>query len=184
MWDSMSAVDLGQYSHGNVSQKIFYEKDRPIICNYCYLEWFLMHNVTDNIISSATLILGFGFIVVAFTGSDLIFPSILGFPTFAVINNMACHIYRNFRFGIYQGYLHRSSVDAADSNTSSSRRQQRLGIAFKSATTRSVHFTDGMDLEAARADKPTDSHEKVDQLDAVDVESSIAEQKDKPGVLT
>jgi hypothetical protein len=91
------------------------------------------------------------------------------------------------RLGFYQGYSRGpSSINKglADSNTSSDRRQQRLGIEFKSTTTRSVHFSEGVDLEAARADHVGDSHEKVDQLDAEDLEGSIGGQRDKPVALT
>ncbi len=100
---------------------------------------------------------------------------------------MSCYIYRKMRLGLYQGFSRGPSVDKglADSNTSSGRRQhQHLGIEFKSATTRSVHFSEGVDLEAARAEHLGDSHEKVDQLDAEDPEGSIGEQRDKPVVLT
>ena len=100
-----------------------------------------------------------------------------------MINNMSCFIYRRFYQVSSRGP---SSFDKglADSNASSGRRQQRLGIEFKSTTTRSVHFSEGSDLEAARAEHVGDSHEKVDQLDAEDLDGSIGEQRDKPVVLT
>lgn len=82
---------------------------RLIICDFSFLFFILALLITPPL--RATLVAFLTFSVVYYDQNvPRAFPALLGAPSFTLINNMSCYVYRHVRLGLYRDASIRSSV--------------------------------------------------------------------------
>jgi hypothetical protein len=103
--------------------------------------------------------------VLYYTHVDPIVAIVFGPPTFVLMTNMSCYVYRNVRFGLYREHLSRHGPLAGSITSSGEPRQVQT---FKLGNTK-TNFR--VDLQNAKAELDDDNQGKFSRIEgnAVDI---------------
>ncbi len=99
-----------------------------------------------------------------YTSSNRIVVVLFGSPTFVLVNNMSCYVYRNVRIGLYREHLSRHGPLTGSTTSSGEPRQVQT---FKLVNTK-TNFR--VDLQNAKAELDDDNQGKFSRIEGNAVE--------------
>jgi hypothetical protein len=111
-----------------------------------------------NVVQRASLVLHVLFLSQFYTSSPFAFPCSFGNPSLVLTTNMAAHVYRNTRLGLYRDHTTATSAwqqAVGWSSTMVTDRSEAAHIVFDKSTTTPEHSTQSSDVSSHEEPKLT-----------------------------